>query len=144
MEETQRGASDGGALVNLVVRAMTPADLDAADEIAVAAYGGPRRRRRELARYLSLQPGGWMLAVRDGIPVGVSGAIVYGPFASIGLMAVHPSQQRQGIARAVLEHLLAWLQAQGCPVALLDASAMGRPLYATAGFVEDDTVFSDN
>ncbi len=98
--------------MSLVVRTMTAADLEAADEIAVAAYGGPHRRRGELARYLSLQPAGWMPAVRDGTPAGLGGAIVYGPFAYIGLMAVHPLQQRQGIAQAILERLLAWVQ--GC------------------------------
>jgi GNAT superfamily N-acetyltransferase len=119
---------------------MITADLEAADEIAVAAYGGPHRRKGELARYLSLQPAGWMLAVRDGTPAGLGGAIVYGPFAYIGLMAVHPALQRQGIAQAILERLLAWLQVWHCPVVILDASAMGQSLYAKLGFVEDDKV----
>lgn len=119
---------------------MTSSDLEAADEIAVAAYGGGLRRGDELARYLSLQPTGWLLAVRDGTPVGLGGAVMYGPFAYIGLMAVHPSRQRQGIAQAILGRLLAWLQAEGCPIALLDASAMGQSLYARLGFIEDDKV----
>lgn len=118
---------------------MTAADLTVADEIAVAAYGGTRRRS-ELARYLELQPGGWVLAVRDEAPAGLGGATFYGPFAYIGLMAVHPSQQRQGIAGAIMDYLLAWLQAQACPMTLLDASAAGQPLYAKLGFVEDDKV----
>jgi len=125
--------------VSLVVRPMTVADLEAADEIAVAAYGGPGRRS-QLARYLALEPEGWMLALRDGTPVGLGGATVYGPFAYIGLMAVHPLWQGQGVAHAVLEHLLVWLQVRRCPIVRLDASAMGRPLYAKRGFVEDDTV----
>lgn len=126
--------------MSLLVRPLTPADLEAADEIAVAAYGGPRRRRSELARYLALQPDGWALAVYDGRPAGLGGAVVYGPFAYIGLMAVHPALQRQGIARAIMDYLLTWLREQRCPVALLDASAAGQPLYTSLGFMEDDEV----
>lgn len=126
--------------MSLVVRTLTATDVEVAAAIAEAAYGGPRERRSELARYVSLQPEGWMLAVRGGTPAGLGGAIDYGPFAYIGLMAVHPSLQRQGIAQAIVEHLLAWIQAQGCPMILLDASAMGQPLYAKLGFIEDDNV----
>ena len=66
------------------------------------------------------------------------GAVDYGPFAYIGMMAVHQSLQGRGIGRALMEHLLAWLDGRGCPMALLDASPAGALLYPQLGFVDDD------
>lgn len=120
----------------LTIRGLREADLDAADAIAVAAYRSPASRHAELLRYLRLQPDGWLLAELDALPVGVVGAIDYGPFASIGMMAVHPDLQRRGIARALLEGMLAWLDARGCPLSILDASDAGAPLYPRYGFEE--------
>lgn len=134
---TRSGArGKGRARVGLVIRALREADLDAADAIVVAAYSAPHSRRAELLRYLRLQPDGWLLALLDEQPAGVVGAIDYGPFAAVGMMGVHPALQRRGIAGALLERLLAWLDARGCPLAILDASAAGAPLYPRYGFVD--------
>ncbi|MFL5802756.1 MAG: GNAT family N-acetyltransferase [Roseiflexaceae bacterium] len=122
----------------LTIRLLTEDDLDVADAILMPAYGVPRSRKRELRRYLALQPDGWLLALLDGEPAGLGGAIDYGPFAYIGLMAVHPALQHRGIATAILERLLAWIDARGCPVALLDASPAGAPLYEKFRFVDQD------
>jgi ribosomal protein S18 acetylase RimI-like enzyme len=70
----------------------------------------------------------------------MGGAIDYGPFAYIGLMAVLPSLQRRGVASAIMDRLLAWIADRGCPTALLDASPAGERLYEKLGFVDDDTV----
>lgn len=123
----------------LSIRMMTPDDIPAANAIAMAAYKRGSRAA-ELALYLALQPDGWLLAQASGDPVGMVGMRDYGPFAYIGLMAVHPDAQRQGIGRALMERLLMLLKARGCPVALLDASEAGWPLYASLGFVVDDMV----
>jgi hypothetical protein len=88
--------------------------------------------------YLALQPDGWLLAEREGVVVGVGGAVDYGPFAYVGLVGVHPREQRRGIGMALMERLLVWLDSRGCPVVLLDASDAGAPLYHRLGFVEDD------
>jgi GNAT superfamily N-acetyltransferase len=131
------------AHVTITIRSLTEADLDAADIVLEAAYGpplGPRHKDR-LRRCLNLQSDGWLLALLDGTPAGMVGAMDYGPFAYIGLMAVHPSAQRRGIGLALMERLLAWLDTRGCPVALLDATDMGAPLYARLGFVEDEKTF---
>lgn len=119
------------------VRRLTLEDLTAADTIATAAYGRGSRRS-ELARYLALRPNGWLLALLDGAPAGIVGATEYGPFAYIGLMAVHPDFQRRGVGRRLMEYLLALLDERGCPAILLDASATGEPLYHSLGFAVDD------
>jgi GNAT superfamily N-acetyltransferase len=125
---------------HIAIRALTLDDLDTADAIMIPAYGVPRSRKHDLRRYLALQPDGWLLALLDGQPAGMGGAIDYGPFAYIGLMAVLPALQRHGIALAIMERLLTWIAARGCPAALLDASPAGERLYEKLGFVDDDTV----
>src|SRR5215210_381071 len=106
------------AAMTISVRSITEADLDAADVVLEAAYGPSGGRRKErMRRYLSLQPDGWLLALLDDVVVG---AMDYGPFAYIGLMAVHPSAQRRGIGLMLMQRLLAWLDARGCPFSLLD------------------------
>jgi hypothetical protein len=54
-------------------------------------------------------------------------------------MGTLPAFQRRGIGQAILDQILSWLDAHGCPVAVLDASAAGAPLYSHRGFVDDGT-----
>ena len=119
------------------IGALTVAELGLADELLVAAYGGPSRRKR-LASYLALQPDGWVLAWLDGAPAGVGGVMHYGPVAYVGLVGVAPAYRRRGVARAIMAHLLGWLAERGGPVVLLDASASGAPLYEQLGFTDDE------
>jgi GNAT superfamily N-acetyltransferase len=126
--------------MTITIRRLGEDDIDAADAIMMPAYGTPRSRKRELRRYMALEPNSWLLALLDGEPAGLGGATNYGAFAYIGLMAVHPSFQRRGIAIAIMEQLLAWLDAHDCPVVLLDASNAGEKLYEKLGFVDEDKV----
>jgi len=126
-------------VAEIVVRTMTEADIPAADAIGMAAYGR-ESRRAELARLLRSRPDGWLLAEVEGEPAGMVGATDFGPFAYVGQMGVLPAFQRRGIARALMERLLAWIDERGCPVTLLDASDAGYPLYAGMGFMVDDGV----
>src|SRR3954447_2507032 len=119
------------------IHTLTAADLDHADAIQLAAYGGGSRKDR-LQLYLSLQPDGWLLATLDGEPAGIAGGTNYGTVGHIGLVAVDPSKQRRGVALALMEHLLGWFAAQRCLVIQLDASEAGAPLYQRLGFVEDE------
>jgi len=45
-----------------------------------------------------------------------------------------PASRRQGLARQVLEAILAWCRAQGLKAVFLHASDAGRPLYELLGF----------
>jgi ribosomal protein S18 acetylase RimI-like enzyme len=125
--------------VSITFERLTEDTIPAADAVLVAAFGG-NSRTGELRTCLALQPDGWRLARVDGRAVGCGGAVDYGPFAYIGWVGVLPTYQRRGVATALMRDLLAWLDARGCPVAMLDASAAGAHVYPHLGFVTDDTV----
>ncbi|GAC1394770.1 MAG: hypothetical protein NVSMB38_29780 [Ktedonobacteraceae bacterium] len=117
---------------------MREVDIDATNEVVVAAYHLPYGRKETLHRYLVLQPDGTFIVKDDSTIVGFGAALDYGPFAYIGLMSVHPSTQKRGIGRLLMEHILTWLDMRGCQTVLLDASQAGEPLYLQYSFVEDD------
>lgn len=112
--------------------------LEPADEVLQAAFGTPGSRLDDLRRIVAVQPEGWHLARIDRQPMGTVGAMVYGDFAWIGMMAVLPTAQNRGVGRRLLTHILDWLEARGVRVALLDATAAGERLYRQFGFVEVD------
>jgi predicted N-acetyltransferase YhbS len=118
------------------LRTLTSYDITEADTILSLAFGTPGSRVEELRRCLSLQPDGWLLALNGGEPVGMVGAIDYGPFAWVGMMAVHPKVQRQGIGYLLMSHILDWLEGRGCPLVRLDATQAGAGLYRKLGFVQ--------
>jgi ribosomal protein S18 acetylase RimI-like enzyme len=126
--------------MGIEIERLTRATLAEADAVAMVAYQAPRSRAREIWRNHTLEPDGWLVARLEGRVVGIGGAIVYGPFAYIGLVGVLPEVQRRGIATALMRELLALLATRSCPVALLDASPDGAHLYPNLGFVVDDTV----
>lgn len=125
----------------LTIRPFAEADQAAAQGILRAAYTDHPVNPHSLRRIRALQPDGLLLAELDGAPAGLAGAVDYGPFAYIGMMAVHPGHQRRGVGQALVERLLAWLEQRGCPMAVLDASDAGEPLYRRLGFVTDDKTY---
>ena len=120
------------------LHSLLEADLDAVDEVVKAAYNIPRSRKDTLRQYLKLQPDGALVVKDNDVIVGFGAALDYGSFAYIGLMSVHPSMQKRGVGRLLMDTLLAWIAERGCQTVLLDASQAGAPLYLQYGFVEDD------
>lgn len=124
--------------MNLSVRHLTEADLEVAGTIAMAAYERTQSFEAEVRYSLTLQPDGWFLALRDEEPVGLGGAVDYGPFAYLGLMSVLPAVQSRGIGMALMERILAWADDRGCPTILLNARPRAVSLYERCGFIEID------
>jgi ribosomal protein S18 acetylase RimI-like enzyme len=125
-------------MANISIHPFTSAELAATDEVIIAAYHLAQGRKSTLQRYLTLQPDGAFVAKQGSRIVGFGAAKQYTSFAYIGLMAVHPALQKQGIGGMLLEHILRWLDRAGCQTVLLDASSPGVSLYNHYGFVEDD------
>lgn len=122
--------------MNIEIRPLTQNDIPAADRVLSLAFGTPGSRAEDLRRCLALQPDGWRMASCDGQLVGTVGAVDYGSFAWIGLMAVHPDQQQHGIGGLLMADILNWLDQRGCPLLRLDATQAGARLYCKLGFVE--------
>jgi GNAT superfamily N-acetyltransferase len=125
--------------MSLVLRPLTPRDFASVDALLTAAYAPSTSMLNDLVRYHRLQPDGWILALRDERPIGMGGALLYGARARIGLMAVLPEMQHQGIGAAIVHHLLKWIAHCGATTVFLNATPEGVPLYAKFGFVVDDT-----
>jgi predicted N-acetyltransferase YhbS len=124
--------------LDLSIRPIGQQDVPVCDELLKNAFGGSDSRAVELYRYLEIQPDGWFIAARDDHIIGSVGAVDYGTFAYIGLMAVLPEARSQGVGRALLQHVLSWLRQRGVTSVLLDATELGYPLYRSLGFAEID------
>lgn len=124
--------------MSLSIHRLTEAELEATDEVIMTAYNIQQSRKETLHRYLALQPQGSYVAKDNGSVIGFGAAMDYGPFAYIGLMSVHPSRQKQGVGRLLLEQHLSWIESRGCSTVLLDATPVGTLLYEQFGFMEDD------
>jgi GNAT superfamily N-acetyltransferase len=120
--------------MDISIRHLLEIDLEIADSIVRSAFGLSESRIAEICRYFTVQPDGWFLANIQDEPAAVVGAINYGPFTYLGMMTVRKDLQRQGIGRALLQHMLNWTQKQGISFLRLDASEVGFPLYARFGF----------
>ena len=75
----------------------------------------------------------WVMVVDD---VAVAGAWSYLRGSDCGIYAVGtlPQWRRRGLARALLEHVLADAARRGAATATLQSTVMGRPLYSDLGF----------
>ncbi len=134
-------ASQDRLTIPLAIRNLEEADLEKADEILKLAFGGPVSRLEDLRLYQRIEPAGWFVAMQAERLVGMVGAANYGTIAHVGLMAVHPEAQRQGIGMDLMRFLLDKLEQQGVRLVTLDASKMGRPLYDRLGFIPyDETI----
>src|SRR5438309_6094009 len=135
-----KGSSRDRSSLNCAVRGLTPADVEPADVVLKAAYGGRESRAETLRRFLTLDAGGWRVAVDGNTILGCVGALDYGRFAYVGMMAVRPDAQGRGIGRALMQDVLAWIGDRGTASVLLDATAAGAPLYTSLGFEDEDDV----
>ena len=120
----------------LDLRPRRPADFPTVDDVLRAAFHANVSFVPRLKRYLAVQPDGWLAADDQGQLVGVVGAIDYGAFAYVGLMAVRPDRQGQRLGRKLLDALLGALDQRGTTCTVLDASPAGAPLYERSGFVD--------
>lgn len=122
--------------MEIEIRKLTLEDIPEADRVMNLAFGSVGSRASEIQRFITAQPEGWLAAWQGSELAALGGAIDYGSFAWIGLMAVRPERQRQGLGHLLMERILAWLDGRGCPMARLDASAAGVGLYRKFGFVD--------
>jgi len=125
-----------------IIRLITEADFEAAERILQAAFAITDSRIEDIRRYHALQSESYFIALIDGEPAGMAGAVHYGSFAFVGMMAVDPRFQHHGLGYALMERLLARIAEWDVPVTSLDASADGARLYPRFGFQDFDKALS--
>jgi GNAT superfamily N-acetyltransferase len=70
----------------------------------------------------------------DGVPVATAMLVVTGSVAGIYWVATLEAQRRRGYGEALTWAAVAGGAEHGCTVASLQASELGRPVYARMGF----------
>lgn len=118
---------------NLVVRLLTPADLDAA--FALSTTADWNQRLEDWQMLLRLAPAGSFAAVADERLVGTAMGIDYGGFGWIAMMLVDPAWRGRGVGARLLEAAMGAIPDDRA--LRLDATPLGRPLYERYGFTDE-------
>jgi predicted N-acetyltransferase YhbS len=118
------------------IRVAQEAELPAVGAVGSRAGFGPRvldqlrfLRARELGEVF--------VADIDGEPIGASACIAFNGTGWIGAVGVVPEARNQGIGGALTDVAVEWLRQAGADPVLLQATALGRPVYERLGFVAE-------
>jgi ribosomal protein S18 acetylase RimI-like enzyme len=123
----------------LALRPLRLEDLNFADSLRSLA--GWNQTHVDWKRMLALAPEGCFLAEWHGEAAGTATTTTYGPdLAWIGMVLVHPKFRRRGIGRALMEHCLDYLEGRRVRCCKLDATPLGRSVYAGLGFQDEWTL----
>ena len=106
---------------SLGLRLMTTGDLPFADHLRTLE--GWNQTLEDWQRFLTTEPAGCFVALRNGVPVGTIVTTVYGSeLAWIGMLLVHPDYRSRGIGKTLLEGCIKYLQERKVRCIKLDAS----------------------
>lgn len=114
------------------IRDMTAADIGPAVELLHSGGWDDRRPFLELMLATpNCQP---LVGTMDGSVVATGQGVVNGPVGWVGSIFVDARLRRQGLGRAMTEHVCGALKSAGCRTLALIASDLGRPIYEKMGF----------
>ncbi len=116
------------------IRNMVDSDVPDVDAILMAAHLVQSSYATILTRNFHLTPDCWWVLQQAGTTIGVVGATDFGPFAHIGLMAIHPDQQSGGTGSTLLKHALNKLDQRGFDSITLYSTDAGLAFYPRHGF----------
>jgi GNAT superfamily N-acetyltransferase len=118
----------------IALRPMAEGDID--DGLRLCRASGWNQTARDWQQFLDLTPGGAAVAERDGRVIATVATMRYGGrFAWIGMVLVDPAERGRGVGTRMLEEGLALVA--DLPLAGLDATPAGHPLYVRHGFREE-------
>ncbi len=119
-------------MTDFAIRPMTPADVDAAVDLALAQGWRNRRALYQLAlQTTACQP---LVGVVEGRVVATGLATASGAVGWLGALVVDEPMRGRGYGRAMTEELCRRLRDAGCATLSLVATPAGRPLYERLGF----------
>jgi predicted N-acetyltransferase YhbS len=114
------------------IRALTPADVDAASDALLRNDWGDRRANFRFAADHAESHA--FVADADGEIVGTGIATVNGVVGWIGTIWVDPEWRRRGLGMALTQATIDAAEAAGCRTLVLVATDAGRPMYERIGF----------
>ena len=115
------------------IRLLSPPDLGALMRLKESA--GWNQTEGDWLRLMSLEPYGCFGIEQDGVLAATATVVCYGrKLAWIGMVLTLPEYRGKGLARELVEHCIKYA---GRRTVRLDASEMGKALYASLGFVEE-------
>ena len=122
-----------------MIRLATPADADSLTAIETASFGDDAWSAGLVDLELTAPGRVVVLVEQDDVPVGYAAAAVVADMADLTRIAVTPTARRAGLARALLDDLLARVADLGVTRMMLEVADTNQPalgLYAAAGLVE--------
>lgn len=120
----------------VTIRPFRRDDISFAMEVKNLA--GWNQTERDWEGYLSFEPDGCFIAEAGGRKVGTATTIRYADrFGWIGMVLVHPEARRLGIGTKLLHAAIAYLRRRGVNCVKLDATPVGRKVYAQIGFQDE-------
>jgi GNAT superfamily N-acetyltransferase len=153
-------ATKSRGMTDIVLRPIRPHELDVAAALRERmtrelsddsiASGNPQLRVRFVEFYRARIEAGTsatFVAERDDSLCGLASVyklvnhrseIFKQPCAYISNVYVDPSLRRQGLATSLTQMCVDWARSNGCVVARLRTSKIGRHVYAAMGFVQSD------
>ncbi len=92
-------------------------------------------------RVRSLDPEGCFVFETDGRAVATTTVASFGrELAWIGMVLTLPDYRRRGLARRLMDRALGYCEDRGIRCVKLDATDLGRPLYADLGFADEQPI----
>jgi len=119
----------------VTIRSMTPADIPTAMRFTEQA--GWNQQPADWQRFLEMEPTGCFVAEWNHQSAGITVTCVFESVAWIAMVLVDEVARRQGIATALMNHALAFLEASGVETVRLDATDTGQRVYEPLGFITD-------
>ena len=116
-----------------VLRLLQPSDLP--DLLRLKEAAGWNQTAADWVHTLALEPAGCFGIEADGQIVATTACLLYGPeLAWISMVLTLPAYRGRGYARELLQRAIRYA---GGRTTRLDATDMGRPLYASLGFAAE-------
>ena len=128
------------------VEVRSPADLDSWHEVYCEVFGADPRGRDDWYRvHDALGPSGdtsllLLLAIVDGSPAATGGVFYEHEVAGLYCFATREQTRGRGMASALVHLAHAAARARGIERALLHATDSGRPVYARAGYRDEQSL----
>src|SRR5712671_5450931 len=118
------------------IRVMTEQDIPAG--LRLNTLSGWNQTSADWERFLVTSPRGCFVMEDSNNVVGTAATICYeNRFAWVGMVLVDPEYRKQGIGTQLLNKTIEHLDHANISTIKLDATPLGKPLYAKLGFVNE-------